>query len=337
MIYKKELKIAYQKLKNKNIKTSALDAELLLSFVIKKPREYILAHPEIKLTKRQFEKYNNLIKQRAKQVPIAYLTKQKEFYGQKFYVDERVLVPRPETEIIVDEVLCHCEESRALGTAWQSKNSKDSFSASWRIAMTNIIDIGTGSGCIIITLAKELDGQKNIKFFATDISKDALTVARKNARLHGVNKKINFLDENLLKPILSFPDLIGESRNSTNIKNIIITANLPYLTPAEIKNSPSIKHEPKLALVAGKDGLKYYRELAKQVKQLYHCEKGLKTRKQSLSARRTGCPKITLICEIGETQGKEMKKIFSFAKSIKIKKDLAGLDRIAIIKIFYLT
>ena len=96
---------------------------------------------------------------------------------------------------------------------------------------------------------------------------------------------------------------------------MVIVANLPYLTPTEIKNSPSIKHEPRLALTAGKDGLKYYRELAKQIKELIKINPKLN---------------ITLLCEIGDKQANGMKKIFSPEK-ITIKKDLAGLDRVAVV------
>ncbi|PIR94921.1 hypothetical protein COT95_01545, partial [Candidatus Falkowbacteria bacterium CG10_big_fil_rev_8_21_14_0_10_37_6] len=98
------LSMAYEKLRAKKINSALLDAELLLSFVLKKPRAHILAHLEIKPTEKQIEKFNALIKQRVKNMPVAYLTKEKYFYGRKFFVDERVLVPRPETEIIIDEL-----------------------------------------------------------------------------------------------------------------------------------------------------------------------------------------------------------------------------------------
>ena len=98
---------AYPKLQVPPINSAYLDAELLLSDVLKKPREWLLANPAERLTKKQTEKYNELILKRTRRVPIAYLTREKEFYGRPFYIDERVLVPRPETEIMVEEVLCH--------------------------------------------------------------------------------------------------------------------------------------------------------------------------------------------------------------------------------------
>lgn len=130
----------YQKLNKTKINSAHLDAELLLSFILRKSREYILAHPEIKLTKSQISKFNKLISERAKNIPLAYLTKEKEFYGRKFYVNEKVLIPRPETEQTVEEFRNQKSEIR--------NNSI-------------IIDVGTGSGCIIITLVKEFENQKS--------------------------------------------------------------------------------------------------------------------------------------------------------------------------------
>ncbi|OGF28565.1 protein-(glutamine-N5) methyltransferase, release factor-specific [Candidatus Falkowbacteria bacterium RIFOXYC2_FULL_47_12] len=287
----------------KNIPSASLDAELLLSFVLNKSREYILAHPEINLTKKQIAKYHDLIKQRAKHVPLAYLMKEKEFYGRLFYVDKRVLVPRPETELLVDETkrVLRNPIPRYRGIGFQDER-------------TVIVDVGTGSGCIIVTLAKELKSQKTINFFASDISKDALAVARKNARLHGVADKIKFLHGNLLEPILKNKKFVFHN------SSFVICANLPYLTPTQIKNSPTIKREPKLALCAGKDGLKYYRELAKQLQGF----------RNLLKVSETSNIPISLFAEIGAAQGTAIKNIFSFAESTAVKKDLAGLDRIFI-------
>ena len=117
------LRSAYTQLAKSHIPSAALDAELLLSFVLssrgeqKKTREYILAHQDKTLTARQAEKFSDLIKKRSKHLPLAYLTHEKEFYGRPFYVVKRVLVPRPETEIIIEEALrtiCHCEENRYI-------------------------------------------------------------------------------------------------------------------------------------------------------------------------------------------------------------------------------
>ena len=212
-----------------------------------------------------------------------------------------MLVPRPETETLIEQV-----KSEKL------KVKSDAI----------IVDIGTGSGCIIITLAKELENLKskisNLKFLATDVSPDALAVAKKNVKLHGVDKKIKFLQGNLLEPILKNKDFLIHN------SEFFILANLPYLTLKQIKQSPTIQHEPRLALTAGKDGLKYYRELAKQLQGF----------RNLLKVSETSNIPISLFAEIGDMQGTEMKKIFSFAKNKNIKKDLASHNRLFIAKLW---
>ena len=298
---------ATQKLQQNKIPTPHLDAEILLSHILKKPREYILARTEKKLTKTQITNYKLQITKRAKGKPIAYITKHKQFYGLDFYVNKNILIPRPETELMIDEAL---KEAKPLIRGFAS---------------LCIIDIGTGSGCIIITLAKLLAKKKkelgfgypkpsSFFFLATDISKPALTIARKNAKLHHIDKKIKFIHGNLLEPILN------NSKHLNNLNNpIIITANLPYLTPAQVKNSPTIQQEPKFALSAGADGLKYYRQLFKQIKKL-----------NALCAMRYA------LCEIDPRQTimlkKLIKKILPNAK-IQIKKDLAGHNRLVSINL----
>jgi release factor glutamine methyltransferase len=172
------------KLKTKNIKSAQLEAGLLLAHLLKK-KEFLFTYPEKKLTTNQFNKYRALIKRRLNLEPIAYLTGHKEFYGLDFRVNKNVLIPRPETEMMVEETL-----------KLITNNPQP----------TTIIDIGTGSGCIIIALAKELLnkelGIKDYEFFAVDNSEAALVVAQKNAKLHGVEKKIKLLKGNLLKPLI---------------------------------------------------------------------------------------------------------------------------------------
>ena len=279
MLKIKEIKEKYNK------KINLLDIELIISRVIKKSREFVLAHPEHKPTPFQISKIKKQISRRINNEPLAYIFGEKEFYGLNFKVNKNTLVPRPETELIIDE---------ALDIA---KNNPQP---------TTFIDIGTGSGCIIITLAKNL----NKKFFAIDISRLALRVARQNAKLNKVNNKIKFIHGNLLAPILD------KLKKNYKPSRLVITANLPYLTPNQIKNSPSIQQEPNLALEAGKDGLLYYRQLLKQIKSL------------DLSCH--------VLCEIDPSQKNTItnliKNIFPNS-NIKTKKDLRGLYRLAIIKI----
>jgi len=301
MNVKKILTQAIQKLEKFNIKTANLDAEILLFYTIKKSREFILTHSEHKLTESQITNFNSLIKKRSKGNPVAYLMGHKEFYGLDFLVNKDVLIPRPETELMIDEVLNFISHiSRPM----------------------SFIDIGTGSGCIIISLIKQLltfnFQLSTFNFFATDISKNALVVARKNAKKHKV--KIKFLEGNLLEPFF-------ENHKLSNPKNpIIITANLPYLTPSQLKNSLSIKKEPKIALVAGSDGLKYYEELFKQIKLLVTSYPSNSAGKQL---------QITIFCEIDPQQkikiGTLIKKELPNS-SFQIKKDLNGHSRLVIVK-----
>lgn len=164
---------ATQKLDKIGIDSSALDTDVLLSFVLKKPKEFLYTYPEKKLTASQIKKYNFLIKKRIKKMPIAYLIGHKEFFGLNFYVDKNVLIPRPLTESLVEAVIKEIKNKKAI-----------------------IADIGTGSGCIAIALKKHLP---QATIYAVDISVAALKVAKKNARKH--HAKIIFKKGNLLDPI----------------------------------------------------------------------------------------------------------------------------------------
>src|SRR3989344_4443915 len=139
MTIQQELLAATNNLK-KTSKTASLDAEVLLSFILKKPKTFLYAHPEKELTRGQQQRFEQLIGRRARREPVAYLTNHKEFYGLDFFVDCRVLVPRSETECVVDEVVEHVAK-----VAWQRSRGE-----------LSIADIGTGSGAIVIALTKIL-------------------------------------------------------------------------------------------------------------------------------------------------------------------------------------
>jgi len=271
-----------------------LDSDILLSHVIKKPREFLYSHPEKKLTPTQVAKFRKLLSRRSKGEPVAYLTGHKEFYGLDFYVDKNVLVPRPETELLVDEA---AEELRI-------RDQESGFKK------TAVIDIGTGSGNIIISLAKKLKNC-SIKYFAVDISQKALNVAKKNAIKHKISGRIKFLHGSLLKPFLNKKLEIGNWK-------LVILANLPYLSQKQYQQSPSIKFEPKTALVAAENGLALYKKLFQQTKDI-------------------ACyvPNVTYFLEIDLSQTKSIRRL---AKTIlpnfnlQIKKDLAGRDRLVVLK-----
>lgn len=285
------LQWAFLQLKSAS-KSPFLDAEVLLANVIKKEKEFLYSRPEKKLTASQIKKFRLMISRRKQYEPIAYIIGYKYFYGLKFKVNAHTLIPRPETELLVDEV---------LNSSPFIKGGKGDF----------LIDIGAGSGCIPIAVAKNI--KKSVKIFATDISMQALNVAKKNSRINKVEKKIKFFKGNLFMPFIKM------LRNTPH-QHIIITANLPYLpSPVYNRAIPDVKlYEPKSALNGGKDGLKYYRALFKQIKKI-----------------QTRLCNFYIICEIDPSQKNSItvfaKKHFPDSK-IKIKKDLSGLDRLFIIE-----
>ncbi len=240
MTIKTALDWANQKLQKTSV-SSALDAEVLLSFVLDKTKGYIYANLQKTLAKFQVSSFKKFIRKRARYWPIAYLTGHKEFFGLDFIVTRNVLIPRPETELLV-ELALEILKARSYH-------------------LKGVIDLGTGSGNIIISLAVILSGAKNLNFYAIDSSQKALKIAHKNARRHGVLKKIKFLRGNLLSRFFENWKL--------EIGNFLIIANLPYLTPSQYSGYPDLKHEPRQALVGGKDGLKYFRNLFKQLQKFY--------------------------------------------------------------------
>ena len=276
------------------MKVPLLDIELILAHLCRRPRSYILAHPEKELTTGQADKARKLIKRRARGEPLAYLFGHKEFYGLDFIVNKHVLVPRPETELMVEEGL---EILKNLNSA-------------------TIVDVGTGSGCIIASLISNLKFLiyiSNFQFYATDISRQALSVAKKNAGRHQVDKDIKFCHGNLLEPIIN-------NKNFLLLTSyFLLLANLPYLTPAQIKNSPTIQYEPKRALTAGPDGLKYYRMLFRQIRDL---------------CKTAGICGLSVLAEIDPSQKTSIKKLakkYLPKASVQIKKDLRGHSRLAVI------
>lgn len=207
------------------------ETEILLSSVFKEERTFLHAHLDTIVPDKIKDTFLRLLAQRQKGEPIQYLTNTAYFYGLEFYVDQNVLIPRPETEYMVEQAL---QFLRLLKRP------------------TVVADIGTGSGNIIVAIAKHLDGQYPVKFFATDISPQALEVAKKNAKTHQVDKLITFYEGNLLEPLQEPLDMV--------------VANLPYI-PEDLYGmfDPQTKWEPKIALIAGKDGMLYYNQLFEQI------------------------------------------------------------------------
>ena len=208
-----------------------LDAQILLSNSIGKPTSYLFAHGEEELTPQIIEKYQRFIERRKRHEPISHILRQKEFFGRPFFVNQFVLTPRPETEIMIEQVLNTVKPESTL------------------------IEIGTGSGAIAVTLAAEVEQP----IIAIDIDSQALSVASKNASSHEVEHLISFLQGSLLEPYIA--------KNIRESGHGIILANLPYLTPTQWELSdPDVKeYEPKHALIGGIDGLELYDKLLQQI------------------------------------------------------------------------
>ena len=248
-------------LKERNIPSFILDSELLLSKTLNKSREEILINLEKVLDNRDIHVFKEFLKRRSKSEPIAYILGEKEFWSKKFYVNEHTLIPRPETELIVAELI-------------KVYNKKK----------ITILDVGTGSGCIIVSLISHLNGS-----FGTgiDISKNAILIAKKNALKHGLDQKIKFSNK-------SFENMFGR-------KFDLIVSNPPYIERKNIKNLKDDikKYEPRMALDGGNDGL----DLIKKI--IYKSKSILKI-------------KGMLALEIGNEQIKKVSKIL-IENSFRIK------------------
>lgn len=256
----------------------SLDAELLLAHTLEKDRTWLYTYPHHMLEPADLHRFSTLLSRREQREPVAYITGSKAFFGLDFQVNRHVLIPRPETELLIETTL--------------SLARSDSPPI--------IVDVGTGSGCIAVTLATHLE---QARVFAVDISEQALAVAQQNAIRHAVTHRITFLRGNLLEPLPQPVD--------------IIVSNPPYLSYSELSGvSPEIsRYEPEVALATGQEGLAVIRQLLPQARQKLN-------------------PGGTLLVEIGAGQGETVKTIaknhFPQA-SVQIKQDLAGRDRLLVV------
>lgn len=259
-------------LNNQNIENADIDAWYLLEFFLGIDRTYYILNKEEKVSEEKAFIYLKSINKRATHYPLQYITNTQDFMGYSFKVNENVLIPRQDTETLIEEIL----------------NTVNN--------VNTVLDMCTGSGCIAISLYKLLNPNKVV---AVDISKKALEVAIENARI--LNANVEFINSDLFE-------------NLSNQKFDLIVSNPPYIETRvidtlmeEVKN-----YEPLIALDGKQDGLYFYRKIIKQAK-YYLNENGY------------------LFFEIGFNQGDEIKNLFVTEgfKNIVIKKDLAGLDRIA--------
>ena len=246
------IKIGSNLLKENKISSHILDSEILLSKILNKSREQILINLNQKISEKNILKFKEYCKRRSNNEPIAYITGEKEFWSKKFYVTKDTLIPRPETELLVDK----------LTSVFSGKE-------------ISILDIGTGSGCIILSLLKNLTKSSGI---GIDISHNAILVAKKNAAQFNLSNRVKFLN----KPLENF----------FYKKFDLVVSNPPYIERKDLKNlSEDIKkYEPRMALDGGNDGL----DLIKKV--IYKSKDILKI-------------KGTLALEIGNEQIKKVSKI----------------------------
>jgi len=273
MKLQKAIHDAYHNLKSCNIKSALLDSELLMANVLNESREHIVLNLNKDIAKIDYDNFQNMVNQRSKGKPIAYLVNKKFFWKYEFYVNEHVLIPRPDTELIIEQVL----------KIYKNKNK------------INFLDIGSGSGCILLSILKE---RKNFQGTGVDISNHALKVCNTNAFKLGVKNRVKLYNSDIDKFVLGKYDLIIS--NPPYIKNL----DLKYL------DKDVVKFEPKLALDGGLDGISEIRKVIKKSSELI--KNGGK-----------------LILEIAYNQTREVKKLLKkngfYTNSIV--KDLAKNDR----------
>lgn len=256
-----------------------LEAEIILSFVINKPRAWIVSHPDSRLEEENLEHANHLIGRLLKGEPLPYLTGIQAFYGLDFSITPDVLIPRPETESLVEECI-----------KWLEK----------RPSKRRMVDVGTGSGIIAITLANSFS---DLAITAIDISEKALSVARNNAKKFHLEERVIFIHNNLLA--------------DHQVKYDLIAANLPYIPQGILKDLKVSKFEPELALNGGKDGLELIHKLLVQ-------------------SRTNINPGGLIILEFQYDQAQSVEKtaeIYFPNAEISILNDLAGRPRISKIQL----
>jgi release factor glutamine methyltransferase len=282
-----ELRVALRtgiaRLEQCNVPSAPLSAELLLMHILRRDRAWLYAHPEYELSPEEAGAYSQLVERRSRGVPTQYLTGRQEFWGLEIEVGPGVLIPRPETEHVIEVALKHLGQRRAQPL--------------------RIADVGTGSGCIAIALARELP---RADIVAADISAVALEYARRNAARHEVADRIQFFETNLLDACL---ELSGRPRSFFDV----IVSNPPYVGRKDAVDLPREvrEHEPAEALFAGDQGLDIYPALVDE-------------------AARALCPNGILVVEIGYNLAEHVRSLLSAPRwsDLMVTRDWAGIERV---------
>lgn len=279
------------RLRDADVASYTLAAELLLLHVVGKNRTWLYAHPEDLISAEQEDQYFSLVARRAGGEPTQYLTGRQEFWGIEFEVTPDVLIPRPETEHVIEVALDRLAVREIRAGRKQTLSGEG----------LRIADVGTGSGCIAIALAKDLPGTK---FVATDISAAALAVARRNAARHGFAAHIEFVHANLLEGVASPAPLQRFD---------LIASNPPYIGRREeaTLQREVRDHEPELALFGGEEGYELYGALVTQ------------------AAARLNSGGI-IVLELGHDSLAAVQPLFDMAEwtNVGVTNDLAGIPRV---------
>lgn len=276
------LKLGKEKLMNSKVDTPQLDAEVILCHLLKVERIQLHMYPEREISQEICQKFIEAVEKRQSSMPVQYIVNQQEFMGLDFYVDERVLIPRGDTEILVEEVI-------------------QLYRRDFAGQRVKLMDIGTGSGAITISLAKLIELSEVVSI---DISEGALQVARKNAERHQVQDRITFYEGSLFKPLQQMKE-----KKSFHF----IVSNPPYIPSETVRTlSPQVKDfEPSNALDGGEDGLDFYRSIVEEAP-IYLMNDGW------------------LVFEIGYDQGLAVKELMEQRgfEQVEVIKDYADLDRV---------
>jgi len=279
MNIKEALIFGIEKLKTNRTESFLLDARLLLEFSLNISHEQIILNPDKELTNKEFEHYKTLLKRRLKGEPISHILGKRSFWNYEFTISKDVLDPRPDSEVLIESVL----------KLFPNKKIK-----------LHILELGVGSGCLIITLLKEFQNATGI---AVDISPKALKIVKRNADNLKVKTRLNLIESNWF--------------NKINDKFDLIISNPPYIPSKQIKTlQTEVKdYEPTLALDGGKDGLDYYRKIAQQSPNFLNNNGHI-------------------VLEVGQNQYKDIIEIFK-KKGFFVefyKKDLANIERVICFK-----
>jgi release factor glutamine methyltransferase len=286
---KDSLSKAIARLTAENVPSPRLNAELLLMFTLNSDRAYLFAHPERKLTAEEESSYEAALAERSRGVPAQYITGHQEFWGMDLIVTPAVLIPRPETEHVIETVL----EIQTSGVMPQTSDQTNSEVRGPK-SKVRIVDVGTGSGCIALALAKDLP---HAEIHATDISADALEIARANAARHQLDRRIHFRQADLLEDlrrdfdfVVSNPPYVGDSEEDQ--------------VQLEVR-----KFEPRNAVFAGPKGTEVIARLIPQARQRLR-------------------PGGWLIMEISGTIAEGVRKLLEGWQEVVIKTDLQSIPRV---------